>query len=210
MLVSAGELKAYMSNLNLTPSQEADVEATLAGVQAELETYLNRPLEPVQIREAVQTDGQGIANLSITPVHKIISTSIVEVSYGPTPLNQFAPYVPPVQERDPLIGENGVMLDWITTPNFGDPLVVPGGVSIGFPNAWYVVEYVAGYRGWTIEGLKQDIKRVAAREVAENHIDGLSLRDGNAERAAESDPREKGWTEAEKKKWDRFRRRIIV
>lgn len=210
MLVSADELIRYMSNANMTADQRADIDATLAGVQQELETYLNRPLELVQVREAVRTDAIGNAYVSVTPIHKVISVNIVEVSYGPSPLNQFSPYIPPVQERDPLIGNDGTMIDLLTVPNFGDPLTIPGGVHIGFPDAWYAVEYLAGYNGFAIEGLKQDIKRVAAREVAENHIDGLSLRDGNAERAAETDNRVKGWTPEEKAKWDRFRRRVIA
>lgn len=210
MLVSVEELLKYMSNANMTADQKIDIGSTLAGVQQELETYLNRPLELVQVREAVRTDIAGNAYVSVTPIHKVIGTSIVEVSYGPSPLNQFSPYIPPVMERDPLIGDDGVMIDLLTVPNFGDPLVIPGGVHIGFPEAWYVVEYIGGYNGHAVEGLKLDIKRVAAREVAENHIDGLSLRDGNAEKAAESDPRPKGWTPEEKTRWDRLRRRVIA
>lgn len=212
MLVSADELIAYMSNINLTPPQKTSAQQTLNAVQAELEVYLNRPLELVQVREAVRTDHLGYANVTVSPVHKVINTQIIEVSYGPEPLNQFAPYTPEPMERDALIDpDNGrPLLDMLSIPNFGDPLIVHGAIYIGFPNAWYVVEYVGGYNGQATDGLKQDIMRVAAREVARNADDTLSLRGDKAEQASESDDRVKGWTIEEKAKWDRLRRRVIV
>ena len=74
MLVSVDELTSYMSGLQMTRPQKASAQRTLNAVQLELETYLNRPLELVQIRETKRTDELGWVNPSITPVKKVIAS----------------------------------------------------------------------------------------------------------------------------------------
>lgn len=210
MLVSADELISYMSGINLTSPQRAEAESTLSGIQEELETYCNRPLELVQIRELVKADYDGYANVSISPVWKIISVQSMESS--PYSNAAFVPYIPAPMDRDPLIDPTTgrPLVDWLTTPNVGQPLAIPGAIMVDSPDLYYIVEYVAGWNGYTINGLKQAIKRVAAREMEGNHDNTLSLRQGAAEVAAPSDPRPKGWTDDELKKFDRYRRRVIV
>jgi hypothetical protein len=210
VLVSADELISYMSGVNLTAPQRAEAERTLSGVQQELETYCNRPLELVQIREVVRADWQGMANLSISPVWKIISNySLDQLDHG---INVFTPYIPPPMERDPLIDEvtGRPLVDMLTTPNVGEPMIIPGAMVVDLPTAYYVVEYIGGWNGYTINGLKQAIKRVAAREMEGQHDNTLSLRQGNAEAAAPGDSRPKGWTQEELQQFDRYRRRVIV
>jgi hypothetical protein len=109
----------------------------------------------------------------------------------------------------PLVGTNGRMLDHLY-PVVGDPLIVPGGIYVGVPGVHFVVEYVGGYNGYLNAALKMGIMRVAAREVSVHNDHTLSLRDGNAEQAAQSDNRPTGWTPEELKQFDRLRRRIIV
>lgn len=204
-IVSVDELIKYMSNITLTDAQKIDAASTLLGVQNELEVYLNRPIQPLHVREARASDSSGYINLSASPIHKIIKTDMVETLFQPDPF-----FTPPV--LSPLTPQEGiyrVSLDYARQPNFGDPLVVPGGMYIGYPNAWYVVEYIGGYIGYYDEALKQAIKRVAAREVQMNHDDTLSLRDDSATEGRSRDQRDLGWTEYELKKLDRLRRRTI-
>lgn len=209
-IVSVDELINHMSNINLNAQQRIAAAHTLAGTQQDLENYLNRPLEPVQMREFAQSDGGGYFNTSVSPVLKVIRLDPVEIPYAHLPLNWIgSPYAAPVIERDALIGPNGKLLDHFM-PTIGDPVVVPGGIFIGYDASWYAVEYVAGYNGFMDEGLKQAIKVVAARSMGTIHDDTLSLRSGNAERATEPDTRGQGWTMDEKMSWDRLRRRVVV
>lgn len=215
MLVSADELIKYMSNLNLNVPQKEEAASILSGVQGELETYCNRPLELVQIRELVTTDGSGYANVSVSPVHKVIATTAVEAGMVTLPANFYTPIYPAPMERDTLIGEAGRMIDNVRTGGraVGDPLIVPGGIGIGAPNAIYVIEYIGGYDLVSMpqyQSVRTAIKRVAAREVGPMYDDTIDLRSGNAEKNREPDNRDKGWTEDELKKFDRLRRRVVV
>jgi hypothetical protein len=199
-----------MSGINLTTPQREEAESTLSGIQEELETYCNRPLELVQIREVVKADWNGMANLSISPVWKVLSVSAMESS--PFSNAAFVPYVPPPMVRDPLIDPTTgrALVDWLTTPNVGEPMVIPGAVMVDSPDLYYVVEYIGGWNGYTINGIKQAIKRVASRSMERNHDNTLSLRQGAAEATAPSDNLPPGWTDDELKAFDRYRRRVIV
>lgn len=205
-VVSVDELIRYMSNITLTDAQKTDAAATLLGVQNELEMYLNRPVQPLHIREARMSDTTGYLNLSVSPIWRIIKTDMVETLFQPDPF-----FTPPV--LSPMEDQTDVVrlsIDYVrASTNFGDPLLVPGGYYIGYPNAWYIVEYVGGYMGYFDNALKQAIKRVASREVQQNHDDTLSLRDDAATEGRSRDQRETGWTEGELKKLDRLRRRVL-
>lgn len=208
-LVTTEELKRYMSGLNLNANQDIAAAEVLIGVQNDLENYLNRSVQLVQVREAIQTDGLGYANVSKSPVVKIISKSPLQYEHELF-MPEFLPYNPASMERDSIIGDEGRLIDRTANGVVGDPHVVPGAIYVGTPNAWFVVEYIGGLDCSTKPEVKLAIMRVAAREVSRNHDDTISLREGNAEQAAETDTREKGWTEAELKRFDRLRRRVVV
>lgn len=215
MLVSADELIKYMSNLNLNVPQKEEAQSILNGVQGELETYCNRPLELVQIRELVTTDGSGYANISISPVHKVIAMTAVEAGMVALPVNYYTPLYPAPMERDALIGGAGRMINNVRNSGqpVGDPLIVPGGIGVGVPNSVYVIEYIGGYDLKTMpqyESVRTAIKRVAAREVGPMYDDTIDLRSGSAEKNREPDNRGKGWTEDELLRFQRLRRRVIV
>jgi hypothetical protein len=215
MLVSADELIKYMSNLNLNVPQKEEAQEILNGVQGELETYCNRPLELVQIRELVTTDGQGFANVSISPIHKVISHTAVEAGLIAPFTGYYTPIFPAPMERDILIGEEGRMIDNVRTGGnaVGDPLIVPGGFYAGYAMSPYIIEYIGGYNLATMpqyESVRTAIKRVAAREVGPMYDDTIDLRSGDAVKNREPDNRGKGWTEDELKRFDRLRRRVVV
>lgn len=217
-LVSVDELRNYMSGSVFTTSQQQVAAMLLMGVQQELENYLSRPLEPVQVREVLRADQRGYLNPSVTPIHKVILLEAVDtLETGFDPL--YDGYVPPVAARDPLIGENGRLLDHLY-PVVNDPIIHGNGIYIGEMvqrggfdggfNADYAVDYVGGYNGYVDSALKMDILRVAAREMAPNHDKTVSLRGDQAQAASEGDTRPRGWTLEELQGWDRLRRRVVA
>lgn len=75
MIVSVEELIDYMSDVTLTSDQRTAAELVIEGVQGEIETFLNRSIEPVTRTEYLVVDHNG----QIWPLHTpVISvTSIV-------------------------------------------------------------------------------------------------------------------------------------
>lgn len=203
MLVSAEELSDYMSGIRLNENQRRAAEAVLAGVQADLENYLHRPVEPVRSRELVRVDRSGYLNVRHTPVQAVLRIQ----NYGatlPTPPRNVVPNYTP----DPL----SIELSDYAPINNGDQMIVPGGVKYGNPNDYVLIEYLAGGSKRIMDSLPQirlAIMRVAAREVQFMHDDTMSLRNANATPPADTIP-QKGWTEDELRKFDRLRRRIVA
>lgn len=210
MLVSTDELTQYMGNITLTIKQKGIVETViLPGVQQQLEVYLNRPVEPVQVREGLQPDEAGYLWFSVTPVHKVLSVkrtdgqNVVVTSYTPVELTG------PGSER--VWDAVGIGM---TDQPFRYQVPTPYAFEVMYPilsnRPYYVAEYVAGYNGFVDEALKVAITRVAAREVEMQFDDTQSLRGGTTEAAAPSDSRTKGWTTEELRQFDRLRRRVVV
>lgn len=77
MLVSVDELRAYMSGITLDDAQETAAAAVLQGVQAELERYLQRPVEPRWFTETAALGDDGSLLTSKTPVRQVVGTELV-------------------------------------------------------------------------------------------------------------------------------------
>jgi hypothetical protein len=209
-LVSVPELASYMSDTTFNPSQEQAIATILIGVQQELEEYLNRPVQIVQVREYIQCDVNGYANVKYAPVTKIISMTQLNSSFSGWENEFTIAFEPPEFVRDISLSADAQVDDaWGTEP-FGKPIVVPGAIYFGVPGVWIAVEYLAGYNGYRNEQMRLGIMRVAAREVTGLHDNTLSLREGSAEPAANPDPRPKGWQPEELAAFDRYRRRVVV
>lgn len=216
-IVTFDEFWRYEGMPNWNPMQKQNVIDVLKGTQQDLENYLNRPLELLQIREAGQADANGILYTTVAPVRKIIKvestlgTSFSVPGYGYT-------IVPEVMERDALIlPDDPRLVQDNLYPVVGDPQLVPGGVYVGDylwggcpVQDWYAVEYIGGYNGYVDQGVKLAIMQVAARSVDRNHDTTLNLRGGDAQQANSADERPKGWTLEEKQQWDRLKRRVAV
>lgn len=201
-LVSADELISYMSGISLTVPQKAEAESTLRGVQSELEMNLNRPVQPIHIREVVQGDCSGNVYLSVTPVHRVIKVDSYSSAWNTESVTQLATI--PMDD----IAENRTLDDGI---GFGTNYRrIPGGIWGGYANAWVMVEYIGGYIGYWDQALKQAIKRVAAREIEGNHDDSVNLRPEAGGQTAASDPRDRGWTDKELLGLSRLKRRVIA
>lgn len=213
-IVSVEELAAYMGGASFVgTSKQYAAAQTLAGVQQELETYLGRPVQKVQIREVLVADTNNYLNPSVTPVQKVLSY---------TPINDFLdgfvipdePYPTNPMERDASMPDTGRMEDH-AYPVVNAPLTRANGIYLGdyqnfMPGTHFFVEYIGGYDGYVDNGLKQAILRVAAREMSTNHDQTLNLRDGNPQTANAPDPRPRGWSDEELMKWDRLRRRTVA
>jgi hypothetical protein len=208
-LITSDELIAYMGGVKLTPKQLGITEMViLPGVQQELENYLNRPVEPVIVREAVRANETGFLYFRVTPIHEIRSVALSDGTNIPLATVPASEVVNPDQLR--------TMEEWGVPELYGYQLTgyvgLPSGYypAIGMGRPFYRVEYIAGYNGFLNEALKLDVLRVSAREVEMQFDDSMSLRGGQTEAASDSDNREKGWTQPELQKWDRLRRRVAV
>jgi hypothetical protein len=208
MLVSVTEFRSYLNGVPLREGQAEAMVRVLSGTQQKLETWLNRPLEYVQIREIVRSDRQGFLYLSVTPVRKIISCGVTSASgtmVAPTGLVE--PYV---ISRDPILPDDARTYDRAVshTTNFG---LAPGGIRVSHVETWHLVEYIGGYNFTTDDGLKLAIMQVAAREWRRNFMPqaGLAV-GGDVDNTEPGDTRAVGWTKDELTQLERYRRRIYL
>jgi hypothetical protein len=208
-IIDLAELVAYMGNPELTSAQELlCTSVIIPGIQQQLELYLNRPVELVQVRESLRPEADGYIYFTYAPVRKLIaatwSSAVEPVVYTP-----YTP-APPVLDS----GITRPVID-LTAPSVtGSAYRHYMGVS-GFPglfigrDAYVVADYVAGHDGRNDMALKTALLRVTAREVERQFDTTLGLRSGSLENASESDERLKGWTRDELKGFDRLKRRVI-
>jgi hypothetical protein len=205
MLVNKDDLRRYMSGLSLDADQQWDADVILAGLQSQLELYLGRPVEPVQIREFGATDLQGYFNPQFTPVLKIIQVTQVGNAY---PSQQFYDDLTlSVMTKDAIVQRP--VLDW-TGETISTPPVYANGIHVGWASMWYVVEYVAGYRGPFIDAMKMGILQVAARMLANHADDTVSTRVDGTQVASKQDTRQAGWTKDELAAFDRAKRIVMA
>lgn len=193
-LVTVADLRKYMSDVSLSANQAQAAQLVLDGTQQTLELYLGRPVQPVQVREKVRSNGSGDLMLSVTPVHRVIDMRVINTNS-----------VEPAKDVTPL-SEAEVDRMWDAMPE--DRITVPGGLYVGRWFTWYVVEYWGGYNGFVDDALKLAILEVASRTMTVNHDDVLSIKDDIAREPANEPRIRKGWTDEELKRFDRLRRRI--
>lgn len=195
-IVSVSDLRKYMSDISLSANQQQSAQLVLDGTQQQLEIYLGRPIQPVQIREKRRSDGMGDLSLTISPIYKVITlrsmsaTESASLSTDTTPLSE---------------DEVSRVVD--NMPE--ERIIVPGGVYVGRSFSWYLVEYIGGYNGYVDDALKLAILEVASRTMTVNHDDVLSIKDNIAREPANSPALRKGWQPEELQQFDRLRRRTV-
>ena len=206
MLVSVEDLRRYLGGYDPEhPSMLTEMGNILEGVQLQLETWLNRPVELVQVREVALTDSKGNLYLSVTPVRKLISYG-VNVASITVPSVTYTPYV---RTPDTLIGVDGRMIEKVDY-RFSYPTYGNGMFAMGIPNTGYVVEYIGGVDGTQHPDLQLAIKRVAAREFTQGQVGTVGQRQGHVEDVEVGDNRTIGWTTTELQQLQRYRRRIAL
>ena len=197
-LVTVADLREYMSGISLSAAQIRTAQGVLDGVQQTLETYLNRPVQPMHVRERRRSNPSGDLVVTITPVYKVIS---VQAMGQAEPTEYTHEEVSPMAEED-------VDRMWDAMPL--DTAIVPGGIYVGNPGVWYTVEYVGGYNGYIDASLKLAILEVASRIMTANHDDTLSLKEGMVSAPPQGQPQFRGWTIDELVRFDRLRRRTVI
>ena len=195
-IVTVAELREYMSGVSLTASQQKAAQIVIEGTQEELETYLGRPVQFVQVREKLRSDGSGDLTFSVAPVQKIISLRMLGQATGPSLTTDITPLSEAEAER---------VVDRMSLQN----IIIPGGAYVGRAFSWYIVEYVGGYSGYADKALKLAIMEVASRTMTVNHDDVISIKDDFAREPNNEARIQKGWRDEELKRFDRLRRRTV-
>jgi hypothetical protein len=195
-IASVADLRNYMSGVSLSAKQDAAAQMALDGVQEELELYLGRPVQPVQVREVRRADATGDIALTVTPVIRVLSLRPVTA----TEATEYTTTIVPLAD----VAEDATR-NYDTAPE--QSWIAPGGIVVGAAFGYYVVEYVGGYNGWGDKGLKLAILEVASRTMTVNHDDVLSIKDDIAREPANAASIQKGWRDDELKRFDRIRRR---
>ena len=201
-IVTVEEFIAYLGNPDLDVAQTADAASRLAGTQSKLELYLNRPIQPVRVRQMVQVDMDGFAYLYVSPIWTVNEVKYVD---GTAAMNAPAVTLTALDVADPVVEQ-----DWIKGNLAGEiPAIGSGGIYLGSAG-WALVDYIGGYNGFVDEGLKDDIKRVTSRGFDVAHNDFISLQDSTASEGRKPDQRSPNWERDELEAWDRLRRRVVA
>lgn len=207
MLVSVIDFRRYMGGMNPLPGQTETIAMILQGVQEQLELWLNRPVETIQIRETVRSDRQGYLHLSVTPVQRVLSvgvTSASDVAYPEVGVVEKYPMV-----RDATTSEDIRVID--RSPRYANNYQREyGGLRVNMPCTWHQVEYLGGYDGAQDNALKLAILRVAAREYRKNNTTEAGLNEGTIDEVQPGDNRDIGWTKNELTQLERLRRRVYL
>jgi hypothetical protein len=197
-LVSVDEAISYMNDVSFNASQESVVEMVLSGVQQQLELYLGRPVENVQMREMVAADQSGQVFLSVTPVQQILSVGLFDgTPFDPTEIDR-----PDMED----VADIERSVDRLPS----NTMIVPGGIQGLLPYHRYSIEYIGGYQGYTNDAMKIAIIEVAARKLTTHHDDSLSLKDDIANQPAGASMVERNWLPNELDMFHRLKRRVIV
>lgn len=207
MLVSVGDFRRYMGGLNPLNGQTETISMILQGVQEQLEKWLNRPVEIVQIRESQRSDVQGFLQLSVTPVVKIISLNTTNHIDSIKSVDGIVnPYT---IVKDVELDDDARVIDksWRYSSSYVREY---GGIRVPAPCTWYTVEYIGGYDGRNDAALKLAILRVASREYRKNNTDQVGLNEGTLDDIQAGDTRNIGWTKEELTQLERLRRRVYL
>ena len=186
-IVTVPEFQNYLSGVKLTDIQSLDAQNILDGVQSELETYLNRSIQQRRVAEVLDVTGRGTVHVSNSPIAELYGVHTVTGAGTPSE----AKIVLPAGGWKP--GRNFIRLGWS---------------SCGVGQVY--VDYLGGYNGDQIPGLKLAITRVAAREFVHNHSDGMTVQNTELRPPEDPSPVAKGWTIDELAKFDRYRRRVLI
>ena len=208
-IVEIDELVAYMGGVMLTTDQQAvTTSIIIPGVQQELEMFLNKPVEPVLVRESTLPDCDGFITLKVAPAWRINSVRYSDGNTGPTTSTYYPPALVPDHATTRVVDYSIQGMAALPFRHNIHSLGLSAAYGWGY-GTYVVIEYIAGYLGIYDEALKLGILRVCAREVQHMFDDIVGLRSGTVEASQTSDDRRKGWMPEELDRFRRLRRRVI-
>lgn len=192
-IVTVPEFQNYMSGVRMTPVQEQSAQTILDGVQSELESYLNRPVQVHRLQELVSVR-DGAIYPRVTPIQHIYSLSHLDQSGNPgPPIKRFT-------NNSIFQGKN--FIEYGRYYGYGS-------YGYGFTDR-VLLDYAAGINGDKHPGLKTAILRVASREFTGKLDGSMTIQNLDGRTPDSPEPTVRGWTEDELKKFDRLRRRVVV
>lgn len=210
MLVSVTDLRRFLGGATVPEGMQGEMENVLSRAQAVVETYLNRPVEKVQVREVARADSKGFVYLSCSPVWKVISV-------GGSPVTPDAPITTPTYTvvPDESLGDDPRIIDKVPNSMVTNGYRIeswPGRLWVGynFYQQNYLVEYIAGLDPAQIDDIKRVILQMAAREWAAHNIDAVGLDGGNPSTGSIQDTRGLSMADDEQNAIARYRRRIFM
>lgn len=209
MLVDSDELATYMDIGRFNNRQEDNAELILAGVQSEIETFLRRPIEPVELVEVYRIPEDYLyvsatayfydhtTDTTVDPIERVVQPPYV------LHLNN-SPVVEVEQVRRKGLNE----ASWTVMTPGQQYSVSKWGIDLFNVVSYDQIEvsYTAGLNGVDIPYLKLLILRIASREMQNLTDDVVGLKDLTTREVA---VRDVGLTDADKATLKRWRRRQI-
>jgi len=214
MIVSVNDVKTYM-DIRLTPKQEDAAELIIAGLQGELEAYLNRRLEVDEIVEEHRLDSSHTGmplNSFLSVKNNTYSDAFYETSavdyttWASPPPTIYMRQTPIVSVSEvkvkPVFGQERVLVEE------QDYIVRKFGIDYfyGYADDLVTITYTAGLDGASIPFLRLAIIRAAAREMQNMHDDVVGIKDLNTRNVG---PLVTGFLDSELIVLRRYRRRQI-
>jgi len=204
MLVTVGDVRRHLGGITIPDGMTSVLEDVIARAQKMVETYLNRPVEKVQVRELARADSKGYLYLSVTPVWKVISCGSATAQDSVTSTEPYT-VVP-----DESLGDNPRVIDQV-----GSVLSNGWDVSYGrvrsntfIPGKRYAVEYIGGLDPAQIDDIKRVILQVSAREWGMYNIPAAGLQGGTPNMAEPQDTRGLSLSDDERRMIQRYKRRV--
>lgn len=206
MLVSVYDLQTYM-DISFTNRQQDAAEFVLEGLQSELESFLNRPIEVAEFTEThvIDSSSTGLPTASFFYDYSLDSTQ--------QPIGLIQPAATVYLRNTPIasvssVSIKGPLVDPIEQEAERDYLVHRWGIEVyrALAKDTVTVTYTAGLDGTEIKAFKILILRAAAREMQNMHDDTVGLKDLETRNVA---PLETGFTERELASVKKWRRRRI-
>lgn len=206
MLVSVRDLQTYM-DISFTNRQQDAAEFVLEGLQSELESFLNRPIELAEVTEThvVESTHTGIPTASFFYDYSL-DTTFRPIGYIQPPITVYLRNTPVVSVSSVIVkaptlapAVQEVELDY-TVYRYGIELYR----ALGKDEV--TVTYVGGIDGSEVKAFRILILRAAAREMQNMHDDTVGLKDLETRNVA---PLETGFTDRELASVKKWRRRRI-
>lgn len=206
MLVAIEDLQDYM-DIKFSNRQRRAAEHVLSGLQSEMETYLNRPIEIGTYTEThvLETSHDIIRAGTFVFYDTTLDTTGVPMSVITPPITVYLRNSPVVSCASVTVTASAASASPLLIDPDVDYVVRRYGIDLyrGFINDSVTVTYTAGLDGENISFFKLLILRAATREMQNMHDDVVGIKDLNTRNVA---PLTTGFTPEELKSMKKYKR----